>query len=90
MNGTANSISPLIQVTEIDLDIADTFASCIFLGEKHTCPDCKVRKTRVRALHITDPGPPDCQLRLAEINSPEKKQERFEFLRLMNKIMGED
>jgi hypothetical protein len=63
------------------------------IGEKHTCTDCQLRKTRLSGLpriHIAEHPRPDCVLRLAEINSPEKKQEHFEFLRLMNKIMGKD
>ena len=64
------------------------------IGKKHTCPDCKGRQARLRALpriHIVDDHDrPGCVLRLAEINSPEKERQRFAFLRLMNKIMGED
>jgi uncharacterized protein YlaI len=75
---------------EINLTALDWKLIEAAIREKHTCPDCKVRKTRLRALPITEHGPPDCLLRLAEINSPEKKQEHFAFLRLMNKFMGED
>jgi hypothetical protein len=57
-------------------------------------PSSEGRQARLRALpriHIVDDHDrPGCVLRLAEINSPEKEQEHFAFLRFMNLIMGKD